>query len=131
MIFRYLLALLPMIITYIIGISLTYIDAYEAWYGVSPIMHSIGGFVTAWTAWMIWNMHVSKDELGKLPWYVVVFVLSGIVLMIGVLWEWHELALDLIYGTSHILGIGDTLIDLTMDTFGAFVYSIFLARVDK
>lgn len=131
MVLKYILVLIPMLITYLVGIWLTEVGAYEAWYTVSPIMHGIGGFVTAWTAWMIWNLHVPKKELQKFPRYVFIMILVGVVLFVGISWEWYEYILDVLYDTSHILGVGDTLLDLTMDTVGALVYSLFVLRVDK
>lgn len=131
MIVRLFLAGIPMIVTYIIGVSLTGINAYELWYPTSPIMHTLGGFVTAWTIWTIIRLCIAKKHIVRAHTLFIQLAVIGGVLMVGVAWEWYEYILDVAFDTNHILGVGDTLIDLTMDTFGAIIYSIAILRVDK
>lgn len=125
-----LLLLIPMLLTYLLGIGLDQFGIYELWYGVSPIMHAIGGFVTAWTVWQFVRIFARKG-VRKLPVWTVHLMLLGAVLTIGIAWEWYEFLLEIWFGADHILGIGDTLIDLTMDGVGALVYSFTRQRVDK
>lgn len=131
MILTHILVLVPMAITYMIGVGLDDLGAYSAWYGTSPVMHSIGGFVTAWTVWAYTKLHVKKTVLKKVPQFARIGYLVGATLIVGVLWEWHEYTLDVLYMAGHIPSIGDLLLDLTMDAFGAVVYSVALFRIDK
>lgn len=121
---------MPMLLTYILGNALDWVGAYDAWYGVSPIMHALGGFVTAWTIWQLVRIFAYKSSK-KLPAWSIHLLLLGGVLVVGIVWEWYEFVLELVFDADHILGIGDTLIDLTMDGVGALVYSFVRQRVDK
>jgi hypothetical protein len=129
--FRYFLYLIPLFITYTIGVLLSDLGIYELWYAVSPVMHSIGGFVTAWTVWMFAKPHISKKKLKHIPKFLIGALLVASTLIVGIGWEWHELILDLLYHQENILGVSDTLIDLTMDGLGAVVYSFSLLILDK
>jgi hypothetical protein len=120
---------MPMLVVYVLGVVFARAGIFDLWYGVSPIMHALGGFVTAWTMWMlIWYKRVGQLQY---PRYVRVSTTIGVVLIIGIVWEWHELVLELWTGTNHILGVTDTLLDLTMDGVGALVYSYYFTDIDK
>lgn len=127
---KWILLLIPMAGTYALGVGLDIVGAYEVWYPTSPIMHALGGFVTAWTVWHALKLALPTRALPKHPLIRTLCVLGG-VLLIGVLWEWYELILDILYDTGHIPGVGDTLIDLLMDSVGALVYSFATRTVDK
>lgn len=131
MVLVYLSIGLPMLCTYLLSSLFVHVGVYDLWYGVSPIMHAFGGFITAWTLYMLMRLHSSRLSLVVIPvWARSAVLLSG-VLMIGVVWEWYELILELRTGVNHILGVGDTLLDLTMDGVGALVYSLCVAYIDK
>ncbi len=122
---------LPMLVVYVLGVLLARYGVFSLWYGVSPLMHALGGFVTAWTMWMIIRYAGEWPRVSAYPRYMRVCATLGGVLVIGIVWEWHELALELWTGTNHILGVTDTLMDLTMDGVGAVVYSYFFTHIDK
>lgn len=121
----------PMLVVYLLGVLLAKHGVFELWYGVSPIMHALGGFVTAWTLWMLIRLNGQWQLAAAYPRYIRVCASLGVVLSIGIVWEWHELVLELWTGTNHILGVTDTLIDLTMDGIGVLVYSYFFTHIDK
>lgn len=127
---RLLLLFIPMFVVYLLGVVLDHFEIYELWYGVSPIMHALGGFVTAWTVWQFIRI-LARKSVKNLPEWAIHLLLLGVVLTIGIAWEWYEFGLEVWFGADIILGIGDTLIDLTMDGVGALVYSFVRQRVDK
>jgi hypothetical protein len=128
MIVRYILAFVPMGVTYVLGVVLDQFNVYDMWYPTSPIMHALGGFVTALTLWILIRLSISEQRLMQAPPILVQCTLIGGVVLVGIAWEWYEFILDILYHSGHILGVGDTLIDLTMDACGAFVYSSMLIK---
>lgn len=123
--------LIPMLLVYLLSQVFVRYDIFQLWYGVSPLMHALGGFVTAWTVWMLLRYTKIIKKPSKLPRFVRICVTIGIVLLIGILWEWYEFVLEVMTGANHILGVADTLVDLSMDTVGAIVYSYFFTDIDK
>ena len=100
-------------------ISDKYFDLYGkiAWFDI--MMHTIGGFATAvvvdglWSAWRLYGPRV-----GRAFW-----IISG-VMLVAVVWEWHEYAMDQwVYGKTHMQpSIQDTMGDLLMGMIGALLY---------
>lgn len=45
-----------------------------------------------------------------------------------ILWEFYENFLDYFFGTNHVHGLSDTLLDMFLGLFGALVLSLFFRR---
>ncbi|MBU0614157.1 hypothetical protein KJ766_02655 [Patescibacteria group bacterium] len=120
------LAIGAVIIAQII-LSLT--SAYDYFEWVDIPMHFAGGFAMALLACAIWqNSNVKGDEYG-----VIYFIfIIGFVSLIGIVWEWHEFILDIIFRTSfgssvqiHQPGVADTMADFAMDILGGIAVWLF------
>jgi len=47
---------------------------------------------------------------------------------IAILWEFYENFLDYFFGTNHVHGLNDTLLDMFLGLFGALILSLFFRR---
>ena len=65
------------------------------------------------------------SEFQKLPQPLRLFCVVGIVMGIGVLWEFHEYALGRLTDISLQGDLADTMKDLLMDTLGGIAGAIF------
>lgn len=85
--------------------------------------HLVGGF---FIALLVASYYAS--EFGKLSQPFRLFALLGIVMGIGVLWEFHEFALGQLIGVSLQGDLADTIKDLLLDTLGGGIAALTLAR---
>lgn len=89
------------------------------------IMHFLGGFVIAMLGIAIHHAMTDKHHFKVPRLYHLLFVL-GFVMLIGVLWEFHEYILDqtlvVWYGWQKTQpSLGDTMADFLMDGIGGLV----------
>ena len=93
----------------------------EAWYleTGNSYFHLIGGF---FIALLVASYYAS--EFGKLSQPFRLFALLGIVMGIGVLWEFHEFALGRLIGISLQGDLTDTIKDLLLDTLGGLIAAL-------
>ena len=122
-----IIAFLPMVVVFLISRIFTYLDWFNIYFWLSPITHFVGGIVTAWTAYLLYTylenkkLHISSDFLFYL-------FLIGVVAIFGVFWEFYEFLSDIYLATSYLGNVYDTLEDLSMDLFGAFIFVVYLAK---
>ncbi len=92
------------------------------WYDI--VMHFLGGL---WTLlFILWV--VSTQYAYRLKKYVSVISLLVAVLVVGVVWEWHEI----FFKFTSFSDVGywfDTKLDLVMDTLGA-IFGILVYKKD-
>ncbi len=114
-------AILLVIVVHIIFLVL---GTYSRIGDIDILMHFAGGFVIGMLAIAIHHKMVEHHRTPSIPaWYHFTFVV-GLVMLIGVAWEFHEYVLD---NTAAIwwnwdrsqLSLGDTMLDLVMDFIGA------------
>lgn len=119
------LYLSPPISVYVLNIFLTKYGYYQAdW--LSPIMHLLGGFVLAWSVYLFYNLGQDSGFLSKLKTFELILMLVGVVAISSVLWEVHELLLDIYLDTNYIPGAQDTIEDLIMGLVGGLIFSLYL-----
>lgn len=105
------------------------------------IMHFSGGIAIAIMAYAAWDMGFGlyeKRVMDSIPVVVQVLFVIGFVSFVGVVWEWHEFLLDQMHIQRMIAfvpmqpSVGDTMMDLFLDIFGATLYAgavtLFLRR---
>ena len=92
-----------------------------AWYLESgnSYFHFVGGF---FIALLVASYYAS--EFGKLSQPFRLFALLGIVIGIGVLWEFHEFVLGQLIGVSLQGDLADTIKDLFLDTLGGLIAAL-------
>ena len=82
--------------------------------------HLIGGF---FIALLVASYYAT--EFSKLSQPFRLFALLGIVMGIGVLWEFHEFALGQFIGISLQGDLPDTIKDLLLDTLGGVIAALY------
>ncbi len=88
--------------------------------------HIVGGFFIA-----LLTTSYYASEFGKLTQPFRFFALLGIVMAVGVFWEFHEFALDHLLHLPHFQFQGDlvdTMQDLLFDTIGGIAAALYTAR---
>jgi hypothetical protein len=111
---------------YLAGLYFTYIfPAFELFFWMSPLMHTLGGLVTAFTLHQLYLVYGSQYRIRIEPLWVYMTLLVALVVCVGVIWEIYEYLQDIVLGTVTQLGIGDALLDLVMDTVGAALFCLF------
>jgi hypothetical protein len=119
-----------MVGVYLAGLYFTYIfPAFSLFFWMSPLMHTLGGLVTAFTLHQLYLVYGPQYRVRIEPLWVYMTVLVALVVWVGVVWEIYEYLQDIILGTVTQLGIGDALLDLVMDTFGATLFCLFFLKV--
>lgn len=119
-----------MIGVYLAGLYFTYIyPAFELFIWMSPLMHALGGLVTAFTLDQLYHQFGETWKVRIEPLWVYMTLLVALVVCVGVAWEIYEYLQDIILGTITQLGIGDALLDLVMDAFGAALFCLFFLKV--
>ncbi|MEK7451744.1 MAG: hypothetical protein AAB664_00225, partial [Patescibacteria group bacterium] len=70
---------------------LNFFDLYGSHPNIDIPMHLLGGFSIGLLGISLYHIAVKKQKLPR--WFYVLFVI-GFVLLVGVLWEFHEWVLD-------------------------------------
>ena len=114
-----------------INIVLTHlgIDPYMQYAWLSPLMHTLGGFVTTWSLVMLFTTLQKRYRLKITPEPLVYLCLVAVALSIGVVWEWYEFLWDTFFGTLYQPTIIDTMTDLCMDMIGAALFVLFFLSI--
>src|SRR3989338_7627615 len=113
--FNILLAISPMLAIFFANMFLYTLFGLteELWFSMS--MHTLGGFVTAWSAANVYGLVKEKYRLSIKPFFLFVFFLIGTTAIVGILWEVYEFISDVIAPFAVRLTLADTLLDLLMD----------------
>jgi hypothetical protein len=122
-----LFALLPMIALFAVDIFLLFtVPWFAASYVASSIfMHSVGGVCAAWSLWRVCDGLPKSYGVPRDFWRVyMVWASTGCIV---IAWEWYEFALDMFFGSSHQLGLTDTMIDMALGIFGAGLFCLYTA----
>lgn len=113
---------------------------YEVQKWIDVPMHFWGGVGIGLLALAIWDATIQKITFQKSlkpVWKMLVYFVGilGVVVLVGVFWEWYEFIFDTImrmYGTGYApaqMGIGDTMADLALDTLGGLLaFTLFRNR---
>lgn len=122
--------LLLFLITLAHYFGLSYKWYHQTWW-VDFVMHAIGGMWIAAASFTVKDAYI--PELQKIaPLWLYVLVILGIVMLAGVMWEWIEFLLDLVFFPLRAelrlqLGLMDTLKDLAMDFLGGLAMTLVIA----
>ncbi len=112
-------------------------NGYERIYQADVPMHIFGGFSCAILALALHQLVVKKKKSMRLPvWYQYLFVI-GVVMIIGVVWEFHEFILDVTVNIWYHFpkaqpSLADTMKDLLDDWIGGTVaFFLFYKQKNK
>ena len=120
-----------MIGVYLIGLYFTYIyPAFELFVWMSPLMHTLGGLVTAFTFDQFYRQCSVRWKVCIEPVGVYMMYLIAMTVCVGVAWEIYEYLHDVFFVSVWQPGVGDTLLDLVMDTVGAVLYTFFFLTIE-
>jgi hypothetical protein len=89
---------------------------------VDPIMHFSGGFAIAFFCWRVCLM--SPELFGKPSRLAIDLLAFGLTCAAALFWEFGEFIADQVKGTRVQRGLGNTMRDLFLGTFGAIVFII-------
>lgn len=94
-------------------------------------MHFLGGCAVALTAQALWQANVEslalKSEAGFSKQALTALFVLGCVALVGIFWEWHEFAIDIIREWQGVVhrpaqpGLFDTMKDLFFDLLGGLL----------
>lgn len=117
---------------YLFHLLLTAFGVYNTHAEIDNLSHFLGGFVMGMLAVALDHRAAVRDGAKNLPfWFHLLFVV-GFVMLVGVLWEFHEFILDHTLSLWYHLGanqpsLTDTMLDLWMDMIGS-VAAFFVFR---
>jgi hypothetical protein len=93
--------------------------------GYDTITHFVSSIVIAFLAFVvIYLLDIYWDGL-HMDKYAMAFVVVVFTMAMGVLWEFFEWSIDMVFGTTEQLGLYDTMKDLLIDT-GAGLFMAFI-----
>ncbi|MEK7083821.1 MAG: hypothetical protein AAB932_01150 [Patescibacteria group bacterium] len=123
-------AIMPMWILFafhVVIASATSVYWDVAWF--DDAMHAAGGAATAFAVWTFLNFFVQKKTVVVSPAWMKMLFIVGCVAIVGIAWEVFEFLHD-VYFPSFIQqgSIRDTVGDLVLDIFGAFIFSLLFVR---
>ena len=91
--------------------------AYVIIPGYDTITHFVSSIVIAFLAFVvIYLLDIYWDGL-HMDKYAMAFVVVVFTMAMGVVWEFFEWSIDMVFGTTEQLGLYDTMKDLLIDTF--------------
>lgn len=101
-------------------------DGYGRFHQIDIPMHLMGGFAMALFGLAIHHQVSTRHHNAKSPWWYHYAFVIGFAMLIGVVWEFHEFALDQTINLWYRLPISqpsltDTMKDLLDDWIGASV----------
>jgi len=126
-------AFISIALVLLLDVLLIVTDGYSFLPWADIPMHFFGGFATALLAFAVHSRVYSKTKTKQMPvWYLAIYIM-GFVMMVGVLWEFHEYILD---HTAHYwygypisqISLTDTMKDFLDDWLGAIVAFILFRR---
>lgn len=102
---------------YTIGMGLS---LYQRWPSFDIFMHTLGGFVTAWSAWILFRPYERA-----IPRWVFWSLVIGAVSFVSIVWEWYEFTHDVLYPMFvYQPSIRDTMVDFWCDIVGAVFFCL-------
>ncbi len=69
-----------------------------------------------------------SSQLNKLSQLLKFFCVLGMVIGVGVLWEFHEYVLNNLFGRGFQGDLSDTILDLLLDTIGGMIAGLYFIR---
>jgi hypothetical protein len=88
--------------------------------------HFMGG--VAITYFFRSAIYHSQEFIREIPQPIRILLAFTSTGTIAILWEFYENFLDFFFGTNHVHGLNDTLLDMFLGLFGALVLSLFFRR---
>ena len=120
-----------MIVVFVAQYALIFaFDIYRIFPNFDIIMHGLGGFVSAWTIYLLYKNFKDKYKIKIEPIWVLWMVVIAGVALIGVGWELAEFAHDklLPLAPPHQMSIADTMEDFVMDLVGVLIFLPFIGK---
>lgn len=131
-----LLVTKPAVILVLLGILVLHVlSIWLLWYTriwwIDIVLHVLGGAWIALLFFYVKNIYAPRmSEVAPVPLYFMVVV--GMVMFVGVAWEWFEYAFDFFFFYSERflfraqLGLTDTMGDLAADFIGGAVAALYI-----
>lgn len=115
--------------TFLVGLIFG-VATWESWW-ISNFLHFIGGAYAVFFVRELFNLAKTRHQILVPRWMeVLIFICGAIVL--GVLWEWFEFAIDryrvLIMGKPSLMTYADNIGDLIIDAVGAILVGLYFIR---
>lgn len=103
-----------------------FLGLYELYPPLDIPTHFMGG--VAITYFFRSAIFHSQEVVGEIPLPIRMLLAFTSTGTIAILWEFYENFLDYFFGTNHVHGLNDTLLDMSLGLFGALVLSLFFRR---
>ena len=114
---------LSVVAFYGVGLALGWYDLYPP---LDIPSHFLGG--VAITYFYRSAIRNSQKYVGQIPHPIQILFAFTATGTTAVIWEFYENLSDLLIGTQHVFGLGDTLKDLSMGLLGALALSLFYRK---
>ncbi|OGZ54783.1 MAG: hypothetical protein A3H64_02555 [Candidatus Ryanbacteria bacterium RIFCSPLOWO2_02_FULL_45_11c] len=122
--------LMLLVISVILGLHI--VSIFRGWYVTVPSidipLHVLGG---AWVALVFFYFQRRHMLIfSTLPFLFSIILVAGVVMLVGVMWEWFEFGFDYIFVPEHAewraqLGLIDTMGDLFTDLVGGVLVGLY------
>lgn len=116
------------------GVGIWYTWYHTIWW-IDNIMHIMGG---VWIALLFFFEKKNRlPAFGRhLPFWFYFFLIISVVMFVGVVWEWFEYLVDILFFTEKAefraqLGLPDTMSDLIMDLIGGAVTTFYVISRER
>jgi hypothetical protein len=124
-------ALFPGFLLGCLHLIFTYSGFYQnsGWDWIDIPLHLTGGACVAFAAAMIIVYAIKIKKLPPLPWYFFILSVLGVVIIVGVVWEFYEFLADVFYPVVlRQPSNADTMKDLANDLNGGLILVLLLKR---
>lgn len=107
---------------------------HNIWW-IDIVLHTLGGAWVATLFFLLKNTFAPQLPTTTPPWFYLVLA-CGVVMLVGVAWEWFEYAFDLLFAKENAawraqLGLPDTMGDLLADLVGGFIMSAYILSKER
>lgn len=127
-----LLFLIFMIVAHAFSVWLLF---YHNIWWIDIMLHTLGGAWVATLFFLLKNTYAPRLSSTAPLWFYLVLA-CGVVMLIGVAWEWFEYTFDILFAAENAawraqLGLPDTMGDLLADLIGGLVLSVYIISRER
>ena len=112
--------------TFVVGLVFG-VATWTSWW-IANFLHLIGGAYAFYFTRAIFYYTRPYHKTSAAPWMETIFFVAGAIVL-GVWWEWYELAIDryhvLVLGERSIMTYADNIGDLVIDALGAAAAALY------
>lgn len=108
---------------------------YKDFWWIDIVLHTLGGVWVAMLFFALKNSYAPGLRSAVPDWFYVVLA-CGMVMLIGVAWEWFEYSFDFFFAKEDLkwraqLGLPDTMGDLLADFIGGLAISLYIMKKER